>query len=261
MNIVNKLTFPGKVKNEDYIWQSDCCTILFDGATSLVQGDFNAVDFIKLFVKTFEEIIYRNKNLVSSINETIGYIAKNKPDGIDSLEYFPSAAAIFVYEKDDTVELVNIGDCTAVVNANKQHIIRAKNSVAPLDKLVISRMHELHLITKKDTIEILSEPEIKAMLLNNRKKMNSEKGYTVLSFNTAPLDENELHVFDKNNIESIVLYSDGFDLLQDEIINGNNDFIALYNKLRSIENDDCKLNQHPRFKISDDASIVKITFS
>ena len=91
--------------------------------------------------------------------------------------------------------------------------------------------------------------------------MNTEDGYKVLSFNTLPVSDSELHTFNKNDTNCIVIYSDGFDLLEDEIINGNDDFSSLYDKLRRIENEDCKLNKYPRFKISDDASIMKITFS
>ncbi|MBQ6626759.1 MAG: protein phosphatase 2C domain-containing protein [Ruminococcus sp.] len=260
MNIVNKLTFPGKEKNEDFIWHNDYCAVLFDGATSLVKGDLDAVDFIKLFINTFETKVSKNKTLVQAINETLSIIKNNQPHN-DSLEYFPSAAAVFVLEKESTVELVNIGDCTAVVNENKQHIIRAKDSVRPLDTLVTNRMRELHLSSGKDTIDILMEPEIREMLLKNRKKMNTKDGYKVLSFNTLPVSDSELHTFNKNDTNCIVLYSDGFDLLEDEIINGNDDFSSLYDKLRKIENEDFKLNKYPRFKISDDASIMKITFS
>lgn len=261
INVISELSRAGNDKNEDYIWKSDNCVVLFDGATSLVKGDFDAVEFIKLFIEKFSYFIKREKSLIDAVNLSVNalsdYVTRDACNG----EYFPSAAAIFVYEHGDTVEMINLGDCTAVVNGKTQTIIRAEDSVRRFDDLVIERLKQLRAETGRNIIDIMKDDEIKEMLISNRKRMNQPDGYAVLSFNSPVITEDRKLFFDKQDVESIVMYSDGFDLLEEDIVRGDSDFNRLYDELRTQENNDSECNVYPRFKVHDDASIVKIKFT
>ena len=61
------------------------------------------------------------------------------------------------------------------------------NEVAPFDNAVIDRLIELHSKTGRDICDLLKTHEIQQMLLSNRMKMNTDKGYRILAPNMSKI--------------------------------------------------------------------------
>ena len=91
--------------------------------------------------------------------------------------------------------------------------------------------------------------------------MNHPDGYRIISLNMKPVEKQDIVSVKKDNVDEIILYSDGFNLMEKEIISGKLDFSVMYQMLRAKENEDSRLNTYPRFKKSDDASIISLRIS
>ena len=264
IKIIDEISKAGNIINEDLIWHNENCVVIFDVATSLNKNSkFSSEWFVKEFAKLFEKNIINSKDLITSVNKSISelYSTYLNKGGVDKIEFFPSASAIFVYEKKDVIEILNIGDCTALVfKKNKIKRIYC-NEVQKNDNKVIKKTLKIRKETGKDISEILKDDQVKEKLISNRKLMNKKKnGYQILAFNISKIKAKQIKRFKKSKIKKMVLFSDGFDFKQQLFYSGNLDLESIYKDLRKDENEDIKLNAYPRFKISDDASAIIFKF-
>lgn len=257
INILQSLSLPGLNKNEDLIWYDQNCVVLLDGSTSLIRTDFDAVWFVNEFIKLFSDELKNTKDLCQSINCSIKklYYVFLEKIGDKSMEYYPSASAVFIYQNNDKLQIVNLGDCTTLVfNDDVKKIY--SNEVEVFDNQVISEMVRIHEQTDSDISQIVKSDKIREMLITNRKKMNQQDGYRILSFNMRELTEDDILEISVSEVNKVITYSDGFNLLEEDFYKGNVNLNDAYNSLRALENMDKNFNKYPRFKISDDASAV-----
>ena len=257
MRIVSMLSKAGKKRNEDIIWHNENCAVVLDGSTPLTETPFPADQFVKSFVDIFSVSIEKNKSLYKAANETISILKKQWYNSTsEEWSALPSAAGAFVLITEDSVQLLHVGDCKAVLRGKIGVQKVMSDDIERFDQKVIEKMHSIRDITGANMDDIVEMKEIKRMLLNNRRMMNVKNGYRILSFNMNPFTKRDILEFSKNDIDSIVMFSDGFSIVEEDILRGTFDAETLYVKLRTIENSDPYFNKYPRFKKSDDASIV-----
>lgn len=263
MKILDWLSLPGNETNEDTIWYNENCAIVLDGSTSLKGSFYPASVFVKDFINVFSEQIAKTGTLYKAVNDTISVLKKklNLQEKADASQILPSAAGVFVYETENSIQILTIGDCTAILFGNFGIKKIYSDEVESFDNKVIQRMIQLRHSSGADIRDIVSWDEIRNMLVENRKMMNHPDGYRIISMDMKPVSEKDIVSFNKNTVNKVVLYSDGFDFMEKEILDGETDFHALYQKLRKSEESDSLLNMDPRFKKSDDASIISLQIS
>ncbi len=260
---IYSLSNPGGARNEDIIWTNDEYVLIMDGSTSLKDSNYNATDFVKGFVNHFDLFIKEGRSMVDAINSSIDFLYDeykrivNEDSGI-----FPSAAGIIVHVLPDRLEVINIGDCTMkfIYDDGSEQTVR-KNDVGKFDNLVLDYLKKLHDETKLDISELMSRPDVKEMLISNRKKMNKPDGYRIFSFDMTRVTEEEIEVFDYSHVKYMYLHTDGFNEISSKFGNDERDADSLLKELRIMENEDSGFNKYPRFKMSDDASVIKLQFA
>lgn len=246
--------------NEDFIFCSDNCIAVLDGATDLNGSDYGANEFVRDFTERFERLI-KHMPPPQAVTAAVGELYRFKFGDMpvpNDIALYSSAVAAFAVETETSLQVLTLGDCVALVYTDDGIKKVKNNSLDRLDRAVIKRLKSLHESTGADVIDLMKTAEIKDMLIANRLKMNTANGYKSISFNLKQLTERNVRVFDKTRVQQVVLYSDGFKSMGRQIRQGM-PARELYAKLRQEENNDKKLNKTPRFKISDDASIVRFT--
>ena len=256
MRVIDSLSYPGKTINEDCLIITDKCIAVLDGSSGLGGSDFGAEQFVTEFRSRFIECIEDGMSLTDSVNSVISNIKQRM--FIDPSAIPPSASGLFVYEDDDSVDILNIGDCTGYLYTNSGIIRVFSDEVSRFDQQVINSMLFEREKTGKNIIDIVAQDNIQQMLMDNRRRMNAPDGYRILSVNMSPVSDSDIVSYDKSTIDEIVLFSDGFMAKEEELKSQNRDLEALYKSLRTREREDPFFNKHPRFKMSDDASAIVI---
>lgn len=263
MKVIDRLSCAGNRINEDAIWCSEHCALVLDGATMLKDSVYPASVFVKEFIDVFSQQIADSSSLWEAVNGTVSVLRERRSTGddFDPTRIPSSASGIFVYETDDEIQVLTIGDCTAILSGRLGIKKVYSGEVEAYDQKVIRRMIELHKTTGADIADLVLSDEIRDMLVENRKMMNRPGGYRILALNLGPVNEKDILSVKKDEVDQIVLYSDGFHQMEKDIIGGETDCSLLYKKLRETENADFCLNAYPRFKKSDDASILVLKIS
>lgn len=257
--ILQSISCPGGSKNLDYIHATDNCVLLLDGSTPLQSSTYDASEFNADFAHALFKHLREGSGLVSSINSSVEELFERfkAQNGEYGLDYYPSSTLLLALESEEDVNIVCIGDSTAViVMKDNSKVTISCDKVKKLDNKVIERLVEIRNERKIDICDAMKLGEIKDMLLAHRKKMNTADGYEILSFNMKKLDAEDVRAFKKEDVARIIFYCDGFDMLSEELTESDVDLNALYEKLRREEKDDFLLNKNPRFKVSDDASAI-----
>lgn len=133
-----------------------------------------------------------------------------------------------------------------------------------LDNSVLTRMKEIAIQEHKNVLDVRYYQEIKTMLEENRAKKNTDRGYWTLGTSIEAIEHGVLVEECAKQIESVILYSDGFnfeilDLTLEEVIEQCKDeksMEALQIRIRQAEVADQYANKQPRFKQSDDMSVI-----
>lgn len=259
LRVTQSLSMPGGERNEDLIWTGDTVLAVLDGATSLIPSRFDACWFTDRFIRAFREELERGKTLPDSVNRALVRIRKDyagegegENDGI-----FPSASGIFVQEKEDRLLVLSIGDCEGLFFLDDGSCVEIyDDTVERLDNGVLRRCLELRERTGGSIPEILRSPEIRARLIENRKKMNRPDGYRILSPGMPPCGPEDLKSLPARRVRRIVLFSDGFRAVRKEFYQPSFSLEALYEQLRRQEREDPAFLRIPRFKPGDDASAL-----
>ena len=247
MRVIDKLTMPGNKINEDIIWYNEVCAVLLDGSTGLSGATYNAVDFVEAFVNSFSKSIIAD-NLRDAFNSTIDELCELfSSEQEDSWYIPPSAAGVIVYDCGDYLKLICYGDCSALLFYNNNYCHITSNDIELFDNSVIDQMIKIRNQSGADISEIIKKEEIKKKLIENRKKMNKKDGYKVIAPNSCYIVDDDIIEISKKSLNKCILYSDGFKLVESELIKGNCKLKSLYKMLRVKEDSDPCLNSYPRF--------------
>ena len=272
MMIKEKLSKTSKETNEDLICTGDNYAFVLDGATSL-GNNINETNDAYWYVKTFSSYLSKFikddnaklavKKSIKEMSKELGKYTENKESNLD----IPSSCIALIKENEDNFELFVLGDCSIIYGNKDNQTLVTKYDIRKLDEEKIEKMKEIAQekgINVCDTYEYVLPDLIQQRLLRNK-----ENSYYVLDIAENAVDHAEYIKVPKENIDIILLMSDGFSSYYD-CLNIEKDYKSfflknyvtsveeLYEELRHVEKDDYLLNKHPRFKETDDASIIKI---
>ena len=257
IQVKQALSRPGGTTNEDRIWYEDGFLALLDGSSSLVPSGVGGDWFTECFVRGLEQT--RAEKMTERINQALAYVEEEFTGtfpGRDLL-FYPSAAGVFVQEKEDFLDVIAIGDCEGHFIMKDGRVITVTDeAVTRLDQTVFDLCRQLQKERGGTIAELMKTEEARSLLIANRKKMNQPDGYRILSIGMEPCREEELIRIPKWDVARIVLFSDGFAELKDQLRQPDADLEDLYRKLRRMEADDPDFETMPRFKPGDDASAL-----
>ena len=261
-DILQSLSLAGGSENIDYIRATERCVLLLDGSTPLIKSNYATSRFTELFAKCFFELFEAGESATDAINGAIANVYEDFKTCVENNDvgYFPSATLVLAYMENGKLCIINIGDSTALVVMKNGKVVRISSDDVPrFDNSVIDRMKQIRSHTGMDMSDIIVLPEIREMLVKNRGFMNKPDGYRIVAFEMESVGEKDIIRFDASKVERIILHSDGFDDLGDELLSPDANLEQIYANLRKMENDDYLMNKYPRLKVSDDASAVIFT--
>lgn len=258
LHITQTLSRPGAAVNEDRIWCDHSRLALLDGSTSLVPSAFDGSWFTGSFVEGLAAS--DAGDLPERVNQALAHVEAlyraERPE--TEPEYYPSAAGIFVQERGADLEILAIGDCVGYFFMADGRMMRITDkTVTRLDQEVLDLCQTLRDQTGQTIAALLKTDEVRQRLLENRKKMNRPEGYRILAFNMRPCTAGDLILLPAREVRRIVLFSDGFDAVQDRLMKPDISLEQLYQDLRQMEREDPDFQRLPRFKPSDDASALE----
>ncbi len=182
----------------------------------------------------------------------------------------PSAAFVMARRMEDGLEIVGLGDCAALFAAADGRIgCFTGDHASPIDKESIARLkaeQEKHPdAPHREIIE-----RMKPVLRRNRARMNTPEGYWILSFSSEALEHMRAARVSIAHDKPVMLMSDGFtrclqmpdriseaQLYERVLSNGAAQTAAA---LRRAEEEDASCRRFPRFKKSDDAACLVVSF-
>lgn len=273
MRVEEKLCKAGKRYNEDYIDYSKNYAFVLDGATGLekniISRKSDARWYVRKFSKYLKKYIINNdlKDAVTKALKDINKEIKKHDKFINSSINIPSACIAIVKENEENFEFFTLGDCSIIYGNNQNQVLITNQDIRKLDHEKILKMIA---ISKEKNINISDAYEfIIPDLRNQRLLKNNPGGYYILDIDEDAPNHANYKVIEKENIDMIILLSDGFSSYYENLEleeNYQNFFLknyktnvkTLYKELRKREKEDKYLNSYPRFHISDDASIIKI---
>ena len=257
LRVTQSLSEAGGKENEDRIWHNDSVFVVLDGSTSLNNSQYTSSWFNDVFLQGFTGSISKGEALADAINAGI-LTAREQyvtPKELDALP--PSAAGIFVQEIGNQIEVLTIGDCTGLFFMSDGEYIKIYDKgVSRLDDAVLNECVQLREKTGKSISELMKTEQIREHLVANRKLMNHPNGYRILTPDMPLGDFGKKYTFPAEKLRRIVLFSDGFDLMEDKFHAPSFSLKELYKELRYIEQSASSFDSIPRFKISDDASAI-----
>lgn len=261
------------IYNEDMVGLCKKGAWVLDGATglnnkNLISKESDAKWYVSWWNKYLQENIDKDKSLKEIVLEGLEKIKKEyllKLNGlkIENLD-LPSASVVIIKFYTDKLEYILLGDCTLLLNKLNEDIIIKDERVCKLDEKVFSKMENLN---KRCNLTIFEKKNILLpLIIENRLKKNSDKGYWILEFNKEAVEKSIHGYIDVEGEVRIMMSSDGFSCAWDrynifkenEMIQvGKNKGIGyINNKIRKLEKEDYNGIIFPRFKESDDSSCV-----
>lgn len=277
------LTFNVNYENIEYSF-----AILMDGATGLgkcyeIKPGFTSAEwYVEFMLTEMKRLLLENPtvSLTTIVNECIlRSIAQiNAYEDLNNIkleEYQKPSAGLALLRNDGKItDVYLIGDTQTLIAYKNGSVLKADNpnqtALQKLDNSVIKRMVELSKENGCDVIDTRSNLEIEKMLQKNRNKKNTncEGSYWVCGTTPKSAEHGVCVSFNNKEIEGIILATDGFDYsmleLNDEEIyklikeQGTEETAKL---IRKKQDNDPMCNKFPRFKKSDDLTVVYLDYS
>ena len=263
--------------NEDFTGATDDKGWILDGATSIsgrrkdIHGKIETD--ASWFVRRFSEELKLAPSKIDTIE-----LAKQILDKLLIEARFvwgewhadpPSSSFTHVTAKNGIATFINLGDCRLLYQIDYGPIKSFGSSgVATLDQELLSEYCSVRNGSKK-----LSHSSawnfVIPTIRKNRNRMNTPKGYWILSPTGEGLDHSEQMSVKYQNKLRILLITDGLYRLIDTYFQiGSDDFFeqafkknglqTLLKKLRNVERNDPDCLLYPRVKLQDDATALSI---
>lgn len=257
--------------------------ILMDGATGLgkdhqiVEGYTSAEWYVAFMMREMKKMFEKEPSLdlefvvekciLKAIKEIMAFERENN---INLEEYQKPSAALSLLRTDGkTTDVYLIGDTQAIVAYVNGEVTKIDNpnqtALQKLDNSVIRRMAELAKERGCNVLDTRVDEEIEKMLRDNRNKKNTdcEGCYWVCGTTPGTAKHGVCTTFNNSDVAGFVLASDGFDfsmLNLDEqqvykfITESGTEVVTRL--IREKQEEDFMCNQFPRFKKSDDLTVV-----
>ena len=258
-------------------------TILMDGATGLgeyfeiVPNYTSAEWYVKFMSETMKRLFIKSPeaSLEEVVEESILKATKIVEDyetnnNVKLEEYQKPSAGLELLRTDGIkTEIFSIGDTQGLVAYKNGEVKKIYNpneiALQNLDKGVLKRMVEISKERNCDVVDTRKEPEIDKMLKTNRNKKNTymEGSYWTCGTTPGTARNGSYASFSNKEIDGILLATDGFDF---SILDLNEKQVydlvkekgssKVSEMIREKQEEDSKCNKFPRFKKSDDLTVI-----
>lgn len=262
--IINKITRKSHAWNEDRFVIGKDFYIVIDGATPLIKKD--GVNLACLMVKYIKENINKYSGRIKNRLEQISNDLYEKLNlDTNDTAYLPSASLSFVERIGDEYHIGIVGDCEVTAFTKDGMIRYFDDSLSKLDNISLTNMIN---IAKEKNINIIdARKDIQDILIKHRRMINQENGYNAYTLGKGFKLNVREYILKVDEVKKLYLYSDGFAQsftnLQvyknhQEMFGQITDIKEEVEKIKERAFSDALCNQHPRFKIIDDITIVEI---
>lgn len=250
---------------------------VLDGSTSLVPfetadgktGGFLASRMVKNEIESLEE----SSSLLSVLNlanQQLGAEMKKYGIAMNQKEQLWCTAASLVQVTEHHVSYAQTGD-TMILAVYEDEIRRlSRPQIEHVDRIALEKWNNLIHSGVHSQKELLTK--IKEQLKVNRYLANTPDGYGVLNGETSAVEFVEYGQINRQGLLHLLLFSDGLFLPKKVVPEGVHywEFIAknilqkglkgYIDDLVALEEEDPECLQYPRFKKSDDKTVVMISF-
>ena len=273
MKNFDTFSLPGANCNEDASFICDDFLFVIDGATGLLKENVTPErSDARWFALRWCEYLKENlPNKSISIKEIVRkgitqidaeYMAF---DGAKHVQSKPSAGVAICRRENNHFNTFILGDCSIMLVKDKgfSHLFDTK-----LSKLDTEQIANMTAIAKSKGINVIdARPFISENLLANRKLLNTPQGYWVLASDPKAADNAQTNKISLSDIKKVVAMTDGFSQIFDtlaimskeefaqKVLRGvpAEDFVKL---IRQTQDEDFNCNRFPRFKKSDDTTVI-----
>ena len=261
--------------------------IVMDGATGLgksyciVANHTPAEWYVKFMMNEMKKIFKKDpsvdldkvveKCIVKATKEILKYEKNNNV----SLEEYqkPSAGLSLLRTNGETTDIYLIGDTQAIIAYKDGTVSKIYNpnqiALQKLDNSVIRRMSELSIERNCNILDTRTDKEIEDMLSTNRSKKNADcgDGYWVCGTTPGTAKHGTSVSYNNADIKGFILATDGFDFtmlnldegqVYDAVLEKGVETIA--KMIREKQDKDPMCNLFPRFKKSDDLTVVHLDY-
>lgn len=271
---INAWSGTGLKHNEDALFTAEGLLIVADGASGLdgihlTEAPTDACWLAQRAVALLaDKLTEKKKPITEALEETALALRQE----LYACGYpkdaccFPSASLMIARRGEQMLELYSLGDCTALVDFGDKRPVLCwhDDAVTRLDDAVLARAQALAQEKKSTVADEL--PGLRALLVENRKKRNSENGYWIFDPSGEGIAHGRHMLLPAEEVRSLALMSDGFyDIVQ---IGRSYSHSGLLTKLASTPAQqlveelfaaleaDPHYEDLPRFKLRDDATVA-----
>ncbi|SHJ40085.1 hypothetical protein SAMN02745163_01872 [Clostridium cavendishii DSM 21758] len=273
--IINKsLTNEGNAFNEDIFGFNENSAWLLDGSTGLnkikvTNSDTDAKWFVNKWNSYLKEALLEDGPLLDILKIGIDTIKKEymKFSGTNSLDKvdYPSSTITIIRKLDNHLEYFILGDSPLIYSYNNELRLIQDSNIERLDDEAKEKILRISMENNLDYLDAKKANE--DILIKNRYLKNTNNGYWILEFDKNAIDNGIYNKIELKDKFEFFILSDGFSRYYDTLDLANNykDFFykakkenvnELLEKLRNRELIDLNCNVYPRFKVSDDATLL-----
>ncbi len=264
----------GPTCNEDSIFSSENVLVVIDGATGLngihLTNEGSDAAWLSRRLRDFLKSELTNVDM--TVPDILKRAAKQIKKELDEKGYYrfenayPSAGIAVVRQNNGFLECFSLGDVPVMVSdksGNVRYI--CDEALSKRDEEVIEKMKKIHEQTNCTVAE--ARQRVSDILLKNRLEMNQVGAYYIFEPTGAGIDHIKNDNIPLKDISEISLMTDGYyaALSCFNIIKNREEFMRfladgkaeeILSSLKALAFHDSNLNQFPRFKIMDDASVI-----
>ncbi len=260
-----------KLHNEDAFYSGNTIWIVVDGASALCGGDLmktgSDASWLSHAICDARQAL---ADCASSIEDNLKSVLRALRDQFPACRdaMIPSCALAIARVNSDrrALEYFVLGDCSLMIETDKDVLVFSDPAVGTFDGKVIERMQQLVLEDGGSFLAKRQDQRIKDMLLSNRMMKNNPKGgYSIADLNADWFSsvQGELPL---ENVKRFALYSDGFDQLQSFSTMDNRAFLihlfespdTVIDELFVFQDEDAVCSRLPRLKKRDDTTLVLV---
>lgn len=269
-------TDKGMSYNEDYVYTNGDFGFLLDGATGLLdnpisEGNSDAQCFshqlgayLTLHLREKEHSI---QDILRAGVKQVKTSAFPNSKGIEP-HLLPTCTFACFRKMDAQVEIAWLGDSPIVVEREEKTEIFYDEVLEAMDQHALNCLQDL-LDEGKTFAE--AKAGVKGILTENRRQMNTPEGYSILDLAGVGITKLQQRLLPAEEIRHLLICSDGFYRLHElfkmaDFTKGLAPFthyeylVDIADQLRKKESQPNSLEQHLRFKVHDDASVLAVSF-
>lgn len=270
-------TFTIAKVNEDAYGTDEHCAWVLDGSTGLngkrlvaaengSDAQWYSAAFSEFLKRNFETSELSLPQLFSQGVREVWAKFEHLAGGFVAKEDVPCTLGAAIRLKDGYLEYVNVGDCTLIVRKKDGSVEEySDTTLCAMDNNTLRcalQIAEEKQISMRDV-----RPHILPELRRVRMTMNTPQGYISLASNAETVLQAKNGRIALDEIQDICLLSDGFaqyyklfhlasdaaQMIEKVSVSAVEDLFA---ELIAAQNEDASMMAYPRFKLSDDATIV-----